>query len=167
MIQTSYRRNEFFFLHGFLSSPSSIQARFFREKFHEIGVQCHTPDFNKPNFFGLTLGRQIKQVHEILPPVPVVLIGHSLGGLTAQWVAEKNLNVERLVLLAPSFEFCCHWLPLLSQHQQEEWRILGSTEVYHGAYNCMKPLSYEFIRGFAPYPEHALKRKVPTLILQV
>ncbi len=165
MIQINTQHCTFFFLHGFLADPSSILARFFREQFDELGIQCKTPDFNKPNFINLTLGRQIKQVNELLPSGPVILIGHSLGGLTSVWVAEMNLNIERLVLLAPSFEFCRYWLPRLSPQQLEEWRVHGTTEVFHGAYNCVKALSYEFIHGFVPYSEHTLKRRVPTLIL--
>ena len=40
---------------------------------------------------------------------PVILMGSSLGGYLAALYAARHANVERLVLLAPAFNFPTRW----------------------------------------------------------
>ncbi len=158
---------DYIYLHGFASSPNSAKARYFRQAFAELAVDLKTPDLNQGDFSQLTITRQIAQVKAQFPPppTPVTLIGSSLGGLTAAWIAEKSLQVQRLVLLAPAFEFLSHWLLQLGEAKLKQWQDEKYLMVYHYAEKQSLPLSYNFAIDAANYKDNQLVRAVPTLIL--
>lgn len=158
---------EYIYLHGFASSPNSAKARYFRSSFAELGIDLKIPDLNGGAFSQLTITRQIEQAKAQFPPLPtpVTLIGSSLGGLTAAWIAEKSLQVQRLVLLAPAFEFLSHWLPQLGEAKLKQWQNEQYLMVYHYAEKSSLPLSYNFVLDAANYQDKQLLRPVPTLIL--
>lgn len=160
------REMQFIYLHGFASSPRSQKARDLKARFAQAGISLITPDLNQGDFSHLTLSRQIAQVGSLLSAnLPVVLVGSSLGGLTAAWSGEKYPQIERLVLLAPAFGFLDHWLPRLGPAQVERWRDEGVLPVYHYGVEQMLPLHYRFVEDALQYQEAALQRPVPTLIL--
>lgn len=158
---------DYIYLHGFASSPNSAKAQYFRSAFAELAIDLKTPDLNQDNFSQLTIKRQIKQVLGQFPPTltPVTLIGSSLGGLTAALIAEKSLQVQKLVLLAPAFEFLSHWLPQLGEAKLKQWQDEQQLMVYHYADERSLPLSYNFVIDAANYQDNQLLRPVPTLIL--
>ncbi len=158
---------EYIYLHGFASSPNSAKARYFCSCFAELGIALKIPDLNLGDFAQLTITRQIEQVLAQFPPspTPVTLIGSSLGGLTAAWIAEKSLQVQRLVILAPAFEFLSHWLPQLGEAKLKQWQNEQYLMVYHYAEKHSLPLSYNFVLDAANYQDRQLLRPVPTLIL--
>ena len=157
----------YIYLHGFASSPRSRKAQELRDRFAALNLTLHIPDLNQDDFTHLTLTRQIKQVcGEFLPGQPVVLIGSSLGGLTAAWVAEQCPQVERLVLLAPAFEFLTHWLPKLGNQRLRAWQSGDPLMVYHYGAEQLLPLSYQFVVDSDRYRSSTpLQRPIPTLIL--
>jgi predicted esterase YcpF (UPF0227 family) len=89
--------SSYIYLHGFASSPDSAKAKYFRERFWDLGIDLKTPDLNQNDFSGLTLTRQLNQIEtEFLPTQSsqsptenvknlggVTIIGSSFGGLTA------------------------------------------------------------------------------------
>ncbi len=158
---------DYIYLHGFASSPNSAKAKYFRQALAQLGIELKTPDLNQGDFSQLTITRQIQQVTAQFPPspTPVTLIGSSLGGLTAALLAEKSLQVQRLVLLAPAFEFLSHWLPQLGEAKLKQWQDEQYLMVYHYAEKYSLPLSYNFVLDAANYPDKQLLRPVPTLIL--
>jgi len=158
---------DYIYLHGFASSPNSVKARYFRSAFAELAIDLKTPDLNAGDFYQLTITRQIEQIKAEFPPfpTPVTLIGSSLGGLTAALLAEKSLQVQRLVLLAPAFEFLYHWLPQLGEAKLKQWQDERQLMVYHYAERRFLPLSYNFAIDAANYQDSQLSRPVPTLIL--
>lgn len=155
---------EYIYLHGFASSPDSFKAREFRDRFAQFKITLKIPDLNQGDFSSLTLTRQIEQVGEMLPHTPVTLIGSSFGGLTSAWLAEKYPQIERLVLMAPAFNFLSHWLPSLSQTQLFEWQETGYMPVYHYGQKQTLDISYNFVTDLFKYSDSLLKRPVPTLI---
>jgi predicted esterase YcpF (UPF0227 family) len=171
--------SSYIYLHGFASSPDSAKAKYFRERFSEVGIDLKTPDLNQNDFSGLTLTRQLNQIEtEFLPSQSshsptenvknlggVTIIGSSFGGLTAAWLAQRQLSVKQIVLLAPAFKFISHWLPLLGQQQLEKWQSEKYLPVYHYGEQRYLPLHYQFLADMAQYPEEKLMRSVPTLIL--
>ena len=155
----------FFYLHGFASGPSSSKGLFLRQKLHEIGIELQIPDFNEGGFADLTVSRQIQQVRDRLPATPVVLIGSSLGGLTAVWVAETMPQVDKLVLLAPAFEFARRWTQDLGEVAIAEWQASGERAFFHYGQQRELPLKYRFVEDAIGYRERDLQRQVPTVIV--
>ncbi len=157
--------NQFIYLHGFASSPQSAKAKYLRDRFASRQIDLKTPDLNQGGFSQITITRQIRQVEAELPllVVPVTLIGSSLGGLTAAWLGQRQLQVQRLVLLAPAFQFLTYWLPRLGE-QLQQWQAQQYLMVYHYGEKRSLPLSYEFVLDAAQYGPDLL-RPIPTLIL--
>lgn len=157
----------YFYLHGFASGPQSAKAVYLKERLQEQGLGLQIPDLNQGDFSTLTLTRQIQQVRAALPVLPqsAVLIGSSLGGLTAAWVAETCPQVKSVVLLAPAFQFLERWLQTLGEAKVRQWQTQGHLEFYHYGEQRSLPLSYRFVEDLAQYEDQQLQRSVPTLIL--
>ncbi|MEO0406498.1 MAG: YqiA/YcfP family alpha/beta fold hydrolase [Cyanobacteria bacterium P01_A01_bin.135] len=154
------------YLHGFASGPGSYKAQYLQQQLALRGRQLDIPDLNRGGFYDLTITRQIDQVTQLIaaPAQPVTLIGSSFGGLTAAWVAESCLQVERLVLLAPAFEFLVHLQAHLGG-QYSRWQQEGQLPVYHHAYGQEVPLGYQFVTDLMQYSDSCLKRSLPTHIV--
>ena len=170
--------SSYIYLHGFASSPDSLKAKYFRDRFSSLGIDLKTPDLNQNDFSRLTLTRQLHQIETEFLQTPsspsaknvknlgeVTIIGSSFGGLTAAWLAQRQLSVKQIVLLAPAFQFLSHWLPLLGQQQLQKWQSEKYLPVYHYGEQRYLPLNYQFVADMAQYPEEKLMRSVPTLIL--
>ncbi|PHM08524.1 YqiA/YcfP family alpha/beta fold hydrolase [Nostoc sp. 'Peltigera malacea cyanobiont' DB3992] len=158
---------DYIYLHGFASSPNSAKARDISDRFTQIHTKLKIPDLNAGDFSQLTITRQIAQVAAEFnnDSTPVTLIGSSLGGLTAAHLGQQNLQVQRLVLLAPAFGFLSHWLPKLGDEEVQRWQQEKSIMVYHYGEERLIPLSYDFVTDAAQYQEKLLQRPIPTLIL--
>ncbi|WP_199306900.1 YqiA/YcfP family alpha/beta fold hydrolase [Anabaena sphaerica] len=159
--------NSFIYLHGFASSPKSTKAKDLIDRFAQIPIKLTIPDLNAGDFSHLTISRQINQVTAEFPDhsVPVTLIGSSLGGLTSAHLAQRNPQVQRLVLLAPAFGFLSHWLPKLGSEKIQRWQQEQYLLVYHYGEGRELPLSYNFVTDAAQYQENLLQRPISTLIL--
>ncbi|MEY2978219.1 MAG: YqiA/YcfP family alpha/beta fold hydrolase [Prochlorotrichaceae cyanobacterium] len=158
----------YLYLHGFCSGPLSAKAKYFQQRFNSLGLPLTLPDLNEPNFTTLTLTRQIEQVQALLVPrEPVTLIGSSFGGLTAVLLAEQFPQIDRLILLAPAFNFLDYWLPQLSPEDLDRWQTTGYRSLYHYGEQQERSLHYQFITdALQPqYRVETLKRSLPTLIL--
>lgn len=159
----------YFYLHGLASSPQSTKAQQLRDRLRSRGISLQIPDLNNGDFEGLTVSRQIRQVRQICSEMgdetsnlPVTLVGSSLGGLTAAWVAQQQTNVVRVVLLAPAFGFPDCWL---SAAQVSQWLDAGWLALYHYGEGRSRRLHAEFVRDARRYSTSGLTRPVPTTIL--
>ena len=65
---------------------------------------------------------QLQVIDHAVHGDPVILMGSSLGGYLAALYASRHPNVERLVLLAPAFEFPARWRQRFSHGELAEWR---------------------------------------------
>ena len=157
----------YIYLHGFSSGPGSTKARYIQECFGKIGIELQVPDLNQDDFTHLTMSRQIAQVVDLFPKdgSPVTLIGSSLGGWAAAIVAQNCPQVERLVLLAPAFDFLNHWLPKIGDRQLSLWESSGYLPIYHHAVKNLLPLHYDFLVDARKYPLSEIDRLLPTLII--
>lgn len=137
------------------------------DRFTKIPIQLNIPDLNAGDFSHLTITRQLNQVAAAFPHnyEPVTLIGSSLGGLVSAHLGQQSQQVERLILLAPAFEFLSHWLPKLEDDAIKRWQQEKYLMVYHYGEGRSLPLSYDFITDAEQYQEDILQRPVPTLIL--
>ncbi len=158
--------SKYIYLHGFASSPRSTKAQKFKALFAQKNIPLIIPDLNQDDFYNLTLTRQIQQVSTYIESVstPVILIGSSLGGLTAALISEKHEKVKQLILLAPAFNFFSHWLEMLDNSVLNNWKNRGELSIYHYGYDQELALSYQFIEDGKNYDETTLKRPVTTLI---
>ena len=157
---------DYFYLHGFASSPKSSKAQDFGDRFSKLNRQLIIPDLNQDDFSHLTISRQIQQVSALFPSPehPVTLIGSSLGGLTAAHLAQRFPQVQQLILLAPAFGFLDHWLDRLGEMAVKQWQESGYLKVYHYRDQASVPLHYAFVTDAEQYRENLLTRAVPTLI---
>jgi len=159
----------FVYLHGFASGPQSSKARFFRERFAELGVPLETPDLNEGegDFRGLTLSRSVRQVREILDRQDAkraVVLGSSLGGYTAALVGMNDPRVQAQVLLCPAFDLPARWNTWLGDDAIAAWRKTREIEVDHHARGRKEKLGFGLYldaMGHSPYPP----ARVPTLVL--
>lgn len=156
---------KYFYLHGFASSPRSTKARRLRDQFQSVHLSLEVPDLNQDDFQHLTLTRQIEQVIKLLPEESVTLVGSSFGGLTAAWIAQKCSQVDRVVLLAPAFNYLNYWLPTIAPSQLKQWQSGEPILVYHYGEGKPLPLSYGIVVDLTQYDESELQKSIPTLIL--
>ncbi|MDY6941273.1 MAG: YqiA/YcfP family alpha/beta fold hydrolase [Cyanobacteriota bacterium] len=157
--------NHYVYLHGFASGPQSAKAKFLSDRFRERQLDLQVLDLNDGDFPHLTLTRQLQQVARVLPSHSTTIVGSSFGGLTAAWLAEHNSQIDRLVLLAPAFQFMDCWLPTLGTSGLERWQLSGRLPVYHFGERKVLPLHYEFVTDCQQYVETQLQRPIETLIL--
>lgn len=157
----------YIYLHGFASSPNSAKALDIQSYLANKHVNIKIPDLNNGDFSHLTITRQLKQVEKEFPrdETPITLIGSSLGGFTAAFLAENHISVQRLILLAPAFNFLSHWTHALGAEKLQYWRQTQYMMVYHYGEKRELPLHYDFITDAALYQEDKLRRPLPTLIL--
>lgn len=107
------------YLHGFRSSPESFKARLIGRRMRELGLHgaCLCPQLSErpaiamADVLALTAG---------MPPAQLTLVGSSLGGFYATWLAER-LGC-RAVLINPA----------LRAHEKLA-RHVGTQTAYHDA----------------------------------
>jgi uncharacterized protein len=157
----------YIYLHGFSSGPRSTKAKYIQAQFAQIGIELQVPDLNRDDFTHLTVSRQIAQVVDLFPTdgSAVTLIGSSLGGWIAAIIAQDRPQVERLILLAPAFDFLAHWLPKIGDRQLNSWQKTGYLSIYHHAIKNLVPLHYDFLTDALKYPLAEIDRNLPTRII--
>jgi pimeloyl-ACP methyl ester carboxylesterase len=152
------------YLHGFASSPQSGKARFFAEKFSSMGVPFTAPALDGGDFEGLTITGQLRVVDEAVCAGPVVMMGSSLGGyLAALYAARHEKAVEKLVLLAPAFQFPTRWR---ARHAKdlERWKREGTIPFFHYGYKEDRGLGYQIVEDAVQYEDEPGFRQ-PALVL--
>jgi uncharacterized protein len=157
----------YIYLHGFVSGPGSTKAKYIQACFAKLGIELKVPDLNQDDFTHLTVSRQISQVLDLFPTdgEPVTLIGSSLGGWISAIIAQDRPQVERLILLAPAFDFLDHWLPKIGDRELIAWQNSGYLPIYHHAIKNLSPLHYDFLVDARRYPLSEIDRFLPTLII--
>jgi hypothetical protein len=144
------------YLHGFASGPLSRKAAFFREQLGSFGIELETPELAEGNFRDLTLSKQLKVIDRVVGGSAVRIIGSSMGGYLGALYAASHGQVEKLVLLAPAFNFYDRWTSSLGTEKLREWQEKGEIPVYHYAEGREVPIGYQLIedaRQYEPFPE--------------
>ena len=155
----------FVYLHGFASSPQSKKAQFFRQRFSELGRSLEILQLDEGNFEGLTISGQLGVVDRSVNGDPAILIGSSLGGYLAALYASRHPNVERLVLMAPAFQFPRRWRSRFSEAELEQWKRDGSRKFFHYTDHKDRALGYQFVEDALRYEDEP-RFTQPALILQ-
>ena len=141
------------YLHGFASGPQSSKAQFFRARFEELGVPFDIPQLDEGNFETLTVSGQLRVIDNAVRGEQVTLMGSSLGGYLAAAYAARHANIERLVLLAPAFQFPSRWRKRFAGEEMAEWKRQGVKTFYHYAFKSDQPLSYQFVEDAVQYED--------------
>jgi pimeloyl-ACP methyl ester carboxylesterase len=116
------------------------------------------PDLAENCFERLTITRQFDFLERLLAGQPAVLIGSSLGGYLAALYASLHPEIDRLILLAPAFNFYQLWLRELGPERLATWRQNGAMAVFHYGEGREMPLNFEFLEDagrFDPFPSFA------------
>src|SRR5262245_9484899 len=128
------------YLHGFASGPGSKKGGAFEEHFARRGgagalVAIERLDLRVPSLAHLRLSAMIDRTIAAIGGARdrAVVIGSSLGGLTAARAAERDPRIGALVLLAPAFRFAERWRERLGADGFAAWRDTGWLRVHDHA----------------------------------
>ena len=143
------------YLHGFASSPQSNKAQFFRRRFLDAGIDVAIPALDAGDFEHVTITGQLQVIDREVKSQSrscTAMMGSSLGGyLAALYAARNPAAVEKLILMAPAFEFPRRWKARYSEADIENWRKQGSVQIFHYGYKEPRPLSYDLVEDSQRY----------------
>lgn len=153
------------YLHGFASGPKSRKAVAFSEHFGKRGVAVERLDLRVPSFEHLRLSAMIDHVRTSIKG-PSIVIGSSLGGLTAARVAERDDRVVAAVLLAPAFHLISRWrTQLQAVGEWDDWKRTGWREVYDYSTGGSSKIDYGFVEDAERTDVGIPNLNIPTLVL--
>jgi len=154
------------YLHGFASGPQSTKGVAFAAHFAQRGITFDRLNLRVPSFEHLRLSAMIDVAGAAIggPDDRAIVIGSSLGGLTAARLAERDPRVTKLVLLAPAFQLMARWQQILGA-AFEDWRRTGWREVLD--YTTQQParVDFGFIEDASAIDVGFPDLRVPTLIM--
>lgn len=135
------------YLHGFASGPGSTKGMAFAADFGRRGQTVERLDLRTPSLPHLRVSAMLAHVLAVIGDggEPVVLIGSSLGGLTAARAAVRSPAVKALVLLAPAWKLVTRWPERLGGRAWAAWKERGWLEIHDHAEK--RPAQIDF--GFA------------------
>jgi len=139
------------YLHGFASGPTSKKAAWFRDRFAARGIDIEIPDLAAGDFDHLTITGQLSVLERAAKGEPVQLIGSSLGGYLAALYAARHPEAERLVLMAPAFNFIARWRERVGPDGMMRWKETGKLDVMHYGDGRMHQLHYGLIDDGCEY----------------
>ena len=139
------------YLHGFASSPASRKARLFLENLKSRGLEAEALTL-APDFERLTISGQLAVIDSAVHGDPATLIGSSLGGYLAALYASRHPEIDRLILLAPAFDFHRLWTQKLGPDKLQEWRENGTIPVFNYGLGREAQLGYQLLRDAEQYP---------------
>lgn len=153
MLRTMKPGPQWLYLHGFASSPSSNKARAFVTWGKEHNLDVRALDLRAPSLEHLRFSQIIARVRDAIATEGehgrVVLIGSSLGGLTACRVAEVEPRVCALFLMAPAFRLAERWRGRLGEEAWNTWRATDALEVHDHATGKKTFVDHGFVEELA------------------
>jgi pimeloyl-ACP methyl ester carboxylesterase len=157
---------QYFYLHGFLSGPRSKKGEFLASKFQEKGINLIRPDLNDGDFSRMTISSQLAVVEKQLTNStgPITLIGSSLGAYLAVLLADKFLHIEKLVLIAPAFEFAERFLKTMDSSQLADWKNKGFISLYHYHFQKAVKLGYDIVEDGMKYHGRSIRREIDSIV---
>jgi pimeloyl-ACP methyl ester carboxylesterase len=158
------------YLHGFASGPSSTKGMRLAKHYAEKGVSLERLDLRQPSMEHLRLSAMIAHVREAIGAQSdrAVVLGSSLGGLTAARVAEEDSRVCALVLLAPAFRIVEQWRAKLGAADWARWQTTGYIETKDYARGGMARVDVGFMEDAARIDARGSvwpDVRVPTLVI--
>ena len=151
------------YLHGFASGPQSTKGVAFDNHFAARGIAIERLNLRVPSFEHLRLSAMIDTVRAAIDD-SAILIGSSLGGLTAARVAERDPRVRAVILMAPAFQLVARWREQLGA-EWDAWRTSGFREVADYTTGGMAKIDFGFVEDVEAVDVGYPDVRVPTLIL--
>ena len=141
----------FLYLHGFASSPRSAKASAFADHYGRRGVHIERLDLRQPSMEHLRLSAMMATTRAAIggDRDRAVLVGSSLGGLTAARVAEEDARVFALVLMAPALRFIERWPRRLGEAAWTAWRDSGWLEIFDYGEECTGRVDFGLVEDVA------------------
>jgi pimeloyl-ACP methyl ester carboxylesterase len=135
------------YLHGFASGPRSAKGLALEEHFAAQSITLERLDLRLPSLEHLRFSAMLAHVQERMggPRDRAVLIGSSLGGLTAARVAERDARACALVLLAPALRMAERWCKRLGPAAWQAWREANALVIDDYAELRKTEIDFEFI----------------------
>src|SRR5688572_16343583 len=157
----------FLYLHGFASGPGSKKGTAFAAHYAKRDTRLDLLNLRVPSFEHLRLSAMIDVAIAALggPRDRAVVIGSSLGGLTAARAAERDPRVAALVLLAPAFQLMTRWRTQLGEAEWDLWQRNGWREVTDRTTGQQTRIDFGFVEDVARVDVDFPDVRVPTLIL--
>jgi pimeloyl-ACP methyl ester carboxylesterase len=158
------------YLHGFASGPGSAKGTRLAAHYAEKGLTLERLDLRQPSTEHLRLSAMIAHVRQAIgaPADRAVVLGSSLGGLTAARVAEEDARVCALVLLAPAFRLAERWRARIGEAEWEMWRTTGYIETRDHARGGMARVDFGFMEDVTRVEARGSgwpDVRVPTLVI--
>lgn len=161
------------YLHGFGSGPLSAKGLAIKRRLQGHIASFTIPDLEEGDFFNLTMmllwERALAAIARVPPDgAPLVIIGSSLGGYTAAWLAasgQLSNRVTGMLLIAPAFKFTTRWTTLLGEDGIVAWRSEGRRSFFHHGRARDEWLSSAFLDSCEGLPEIPGPPPVPTVIV--
>lgn len=156
----------FLYGHGFASGPSSTKGVAFANHFAARGVHVDRLNLRVPSFEHLRLSAMIDTARAAIggPDDRAVMVGSSLGGLTAARAAEQDPRIVAVMLLAPAFQLVPRWKSVLGA-DWEAWRASGWREVSDYTTGALARVDFGFVEDVARIDVGFPALAVPTLIV--
>lgn len=161
------------YLHGFGSGPGSCKALGLAARLAPLAASWQAPALDGGDFTGSTFHSLAERAVATLAGLPgdgrpAVVIGSSLGGYLAAWLAAQHRlpRLVGLVLLAPAFGFTARFRDLLGPEGLAAWRRDGVRSFFHQASGSEQPLGVAFLDSCADLPELPPPPPVPTILVQ-
>ncbi|HUQ05965.1 MAG TPA: YqiA/YcfP family alpha/beta fold hydrolase [Kofleriaceae bacterium] len=155
------------YLHGFASSPESRKAVAVAERLRTRGIDVDRLDLRVPSMERLDFGAMLERTRAAIggPDERAVLIGSSLGGLTAARVAEHDRRVVGMVLMAPALHFGARWHERLGQAGWDQWMETGWLDVHDYATGGTTRVHADFARSVLQHDVGLPYIHPPTLVI--
>jgi pimeloyl-ACP methyl ester carboxylesterase len=136
------------YLHGFASGPNSTKGVALAEHLRRRGVHLERLDLRLPSLEHLRLSEMMRAVRGAIGDEHdrALVMGSSLGGLTACRVAEEDARICALVLLAPAFRLFERWRARLGEDAWRAWAETGWLEVEDYAEKRTARVDFDFVR---------------------
>ena len=156
------------YLHGFGSGPRSEKGAALGAALAGACASYTVCDLEGGDFPGLTMEKMRERVLACCPrDGRTVLIGSSLGGYLAAWLAAARAvpGLAGILLISPAFGFTTRWAERLGAGGVAAWRRDGQLPFFHHGEQRELPLGLAFLQSCEVLPEEPGDPGVPCVIV--
>ncbi|ADO70680.1 YqiA/YcfP family alpha/beta fold hydrolase [Stigmatella aurantiaca] len=158
------------YLHGFASGPESTKGVALAAHFARQGIHLERLNLRQPSLEHLRMSAMMRTVRDAIGTARdrAVVLGSSLGGLTASRVAEEDPRICALVLLAPAFQMMTQVRRSLGPEGMRRWEEQGWLEVHDYAEKRPSRVDFGFVQEMDALEERSGRWpdvRVPTLMI--